>query len=151
MVKVVLAALTLIILPAWGAPPSDWNVVARLAAGTRVRVYPSDRSMPDVRGTIVKASAESMMIKGKSGETSIQSSDVKRVKIAAPHRRTRNGMMGVAIGAGAGLAAGVAVCIYCANEGHSGFWPHGLAVGAALGALAFLPTPYVTIYQAPRR
>ena len=151
MVKIVLAALTLVSLRASGAPPPDWNVVAKLAPGTRVHVYSMDRSTSDVRGTVVTVSAESLVVKSKAGETSIQRSGVKRVKVAAPHRRTRNGLMGLAIGAGAGLAAGWAVCVYCANEGHSGYWPHGLGAGSVLGALAFLPMPYVTIYQAPRK
>lgn len=151
MVRVLLFALTAASMPAWAAPPADWNVVARLAPGTRVQVYPIDRAKPEARGTVVSASANSLVVSGKSGEVSLQSLEIKLVKIAAPQRRVRNGLLGLAIGGGAGIAAGVAICPYCRNEGHTGFEGAGAAIGAGFGALVFLPTPYQTIYKAPRK
>jgi hypothetical protein len=52
------------------------------------------------------------------------------------------------IGAGAGLGIGFAVCPQCSNEeaGAKNAGP-GTGVGAALGALGFLTSPYRTVYE----
>lgn len=133
------------------APPSDWKAVERLAPGTRVQALPMDRKAPEVKGTVVRASADSLTVLSKTGETSLVRAAVKRVQIADPGRRTRNGLIAMGVGAAVGAVAGELVCLYCRNEGHTGFAPYGLAAGAGLGALGFLGTPYRTVYQAARK
>ena len=133
------------------APPSDWRIVERLAAGTRVQALLKDRKAPEVKGKVVRTPAESLTVLGKAGETSLAHADVRRIRIADPGRRTRNGLIAVGVGAGVGALVGELICVYCRNEGHTGFAPHGLAVGAGLGTLGFLGTPYRTIYQAARK
>ena len=133
------------------APKTDWSVVAKLAPGTRVEALPKDHRQPIVKGAVVRASEVSLVLIGKAGEVSLDRATVKVVKTAAPHRRVRSGLIGVGAGAAAGLAIGAAVCLYCPNEGYSGFQQIGLALGAALGAIAFLPMPYETIYKVPKK
>lgn len=54
--------------------------------------------------------------------------------------------MGIGVGVGAGL--GVAICPYCANEGHGAkFVAPGAAIGGGIGALGFLSSPYRTVYK----
>ena len=133
------------------APKTDWSVVAKLAPGARVEVVPKDYRQPLVKGTLVRASAVSLVVSGKTGEVAIDQASVRVVRTAAPHRRVRSGLIGVGVGTAAGVIIGYAVCPYCPNEGDSSFQAYGLAVGAALGALAFLPLPYETIYKVPKK
>ena len=140
MVAVVLMALA-----------ADWTAVATLPAGTRVEVIRKDHSLPMAKGTVVRGSADSLVVLAKSGEISVPVPDVEIVKVAAPQRRTRNGLIGLAAGAAAGFAVGTAICPYCSNEGNPGFAGQGAALGAGLGALAFLPLPYRTIYKVRRK
>jgi hypothetical protein len=149
--RTLLAVCTGFALCAVAAPKTDWSVVAKLAAGTRVEVLPKDYRQQIVKGTVVRASDASMVVSGKTGEVSLDRASVRVVRTAAPHRRVRSGLIGVGVGTAAGLAIGTAVCLYCPNEGHSGFQGVGLAVGAALGAIAFLPMPYETIYKIPKK
>jgi len=64
----------------------------------------------------------------------------------------RNGLLGVAIGAAAGIGIGFGVCPGCAGEGHGGkYVGPGVAIGAGAGAaVGFLPTPYRTVYKATK-
>ncbi len=133
------------------APKADWSVVAELAPGARVEVVPKDYRQPIVKGTLVRASAVSLVVSGKTGEVSLDQASVRVVRTAAPHRRVRSGLIGVGVGTAAGVIIGYAVCPYCPNEGTNRFQAYGLAVGAALGALAFLPLPYETVYKVPKK
>jgi uncharacterized SAM-binding protein YcdF (DUF218 family) len=134
-----------------GAPRNDWSVVAKLSPGTRVEAFSKDSRQSVVKGSVVRASAESLVVNGKAGEVLLDRATIRVLKTAAAQRRVRSGLIGVGAGAAAGLAVGTAVCLYCRNEGHSGFQHIGLAIGAALGAIAFLPMPYQTIYRAPKK
>ena len=148
-VSVLAFAVAALTLPA--AAIEGWDRVASLAHGTKIEVLPQGRSQPHIKGTVLSSSPEALRVQANSGEFSWQRAEIRIVKIAAPGRRTRNGLIGVAIGGAVGLAIGEGVCVYCRNEGHPGFGAAGLAVGAGVGALASLPTPYQTIYKAPRK
>ena len=151
MVRVTLLAFGVAALTLPAAQMDGWDRVSSLAPGTKIEVLPQDRSQPHIKGTLLSASPEALRVQARSGELAWQRSEIRIVKIEAPGRRARNGLIGVAIGAAAGLAIGEAVCVYCRNEGHPGFGIAGLAAGAGVGALAFLPTPYQTVFKAPRR
>ena len=74
--------------------------------------------------------------------------DIRRVAwLILPADEERG--VATAIGAGIGLAIGVAVCPYCANEGAGGKYTGPLtAIGAGAGAVGgFLRLPYRTVYQ----
>lgn len=149
--RTLLALSTGFAICAVAAPKTDWSVVAKLAPGTRVEALLKDHRRPLVKGTVVRASEVSLVVSGKTGEVSLERATVKVVKTAAPHRRVRSGLIGVGVGAAVGVAIGAAICLYCRNEGHTGFEGAGLAVGAALGAIAFLPMPYETVYKVPKK
>lgn len=138
----------LLLLLAAATAFADWSAVERLAPGTRVEVA---LAKSGVRGMLVRASGDAIAVTAKSGEVSVPRAEVKRVMIASPRKRMRNGLLGVGIGAGAGAVAGALVCLYCRNEGHRGFEAPFAALGAALGAIAFAAPPYETVYRAPKR
>lgn len=130
---------------------ADWNAVRALAPNARVQVATTDKSM--VAGTLVRSTADAIVVAAKTGEVSIGQANVLTVKVADPSRRLRNGIVGTAIGGAAGLLIGVAVCPHCSNEGAGGkYTAPGAAIGAAAGAtVGFLPPPYRMIYKAPRK
>lgn len=133
------------------APPSNWSAVERIAPGTRIRVVENGRGKPEVKGTLVRAGADTIVINGKTGETSLDRTAVKILQVEAPHRRVRQGLISLGVGAGIGLGVGVAVCPYCRNEGTTRYEGIGAALGAGIGAIGFLFTPYQTVYKAPKR
>lgn len=130
---------------------ADWDAVRSMAPDTKVQVTTADKS--GVSGKLVRATADSIVVATKKGEVSTAVANVRVVKVADASKRARNGIIGTAIGLGAGLAIGFAVCPGCSGEGVA--WKYtgpGAAMGAAAGAAAgFLPLPYRTIYRAPRR
>ena len=139
----ILIPLIVLLLPLAG----DWQDVQRIPKEQKVEVATRDGSYK--RGAhFVSATADALVIREKSGERSIARTDVRRVLASDPSRRIRNGAIWTAIGAGAGLGIGFAVCPYCGNEGHGDkYVGPGVAIGAGLGALAFIPAPYRTVYK----
>ena len=119
-----------------GLPPGDKTEVALKKADA-------------VKGTFVSATDTAIIVRDGTGERSIPRDEIRRIKVADPSRRLRNGLIGTAIGAGAGLAIGWAVCPHCANEGNGvKFVGPGVGIGAGLGAAAgFLPAPWRTVYS----
>jgi hypothetical protein len=148
MVAVVLIAFA---LAAAAAPNTDWTVVATMAPGTQVQVSMIGHSKPRIDGTVLRGTPDSLVVSRKSGETSVARTEVKEVKIAAPHKRTRDGLIAVGVGAALGFVIGWAICVYCTNEGHSGYFWQGMGIGAGIGAVGFIPVPYDTIYKAPKK
>ena len=123
---------------------AGWEAVQKIPADTKIAVSGTPR---DLRGTFVSADETTLVIRSKAGEQSIARGDVRRVRVADPSRRVRNGLLATAIGAGVGFAIGFAICPHCANEGAAGkFTGPVTAVGAGVGATGFLPLPYRTIY-----
>jgi hypothetical protein len=138
-----LVMLFLIVHTAFAA---EWGAVQRLAADRKIEV--TERNGKQTRAVFVSATGEAMVVREKTGERSITRSEIRKVRVSEPSRRIRNGLIWTAIGAGAGAAIGFAVCPYCSNEGHGDkFVGPGVAIGAGLGALGFLPVPYRTVYQ----
>jgi hypothetical protein len=137
----------LFFLAANTAYSADWDAVQRIPQETKVELL--TRESENVRGRFVSAHETGMVVRSKTGERSIMRDDIQRVLLADPSRRMRNGVLTTAIGAGIGLAIGVAVCPYCANEGAGGKYTGPLAaIGASAGAAGgFLPLPYRTVYK----
>jgi hypothetical protein len=130
------------------AARAEWAEVRSVAPDHKIEV--ALRTGAPARGLFVSADDLAIVVREKSGERSIARGDIRTVRVADSSRRTRNTILGAAIGAGAGLAIGFAVCPGCANEGSAGkFTGPGAAAGAGAGALAgLLPVPYRTIYKA---
>jgi hypothetical protein len=126
---------------------AGWEAVQRIPPDTRIEVR--TRQPESVRGTLVSATDTAVVIRSKSAEQSIMRDDIRRVRVADPSRRIRNGALAIALGAGVGLAIGAAVCPHCASEGAGWKFTGPLtAVGAGAGAAGgFLPLPYRTVYS----
>jgi hypothetical protein len=126
---------------------AGWEAVQRIPPDAKITVR--SRAMPnEVHGTFVSATETTLVVRAKAGEQAVSRNDIRRVKVADPGRRTRNGLIATGIGAAVGIAIGAAVCPHCANEGSGGKYMGPLgAAGAGVGALGFLPTPYRTIYK----
>ncbi len=126
---------------------AGWEAVQRVAPDHKVEVVMAKGET--TRGTFVSANETAIVFRTKSGEQSIQRADVRKVRVADPSRRMRNGLLGTAIGLGAGIGLGFAVCPYCPNEGNGSKYIAPMsAAGAGAGAAAgFLPAPYSTIYR----
>jgi len=138
--------LFFLFLLATSAFAGDWQAVQRLPHDSKIKVTTRDGSR--TRATFVSAAEEALVVRGNSGVRSIARTNIRKVRVADPGRRTRNGFIWTAVGAGAGAGAALALCPYCPNEGHGyTFMVSAVAVGAGLGALTFLHEPYRTIYE----
>ena len=141
IVRVVTAAVIL----ASCASAAGWESVQRLAPGQQLHVQ---TVASELRGTFVRADTSTLVVRLKATEQSIAINEVQRVRVVDPSRRLRNGLIGVGIGVGTGIGIGFAICPHCANEGDGGKFVAPLAgIGAAAGALAFLPPSWRTIYR----
>lgn len=137
-----LAMMLLASMTAFGA---GWDSVTQIEEGQTIEL--KTRDGVKLKGTLISTSTESIGIRYKSGERSIDRVDVLRVRVYDAGRRIRRGIVWTAVGAGAGIAIGFGVCPYCSNEGHSGYVGVGAIGGAGVGALGFLSSPYETVYE----
>lgn len=135
-------------------PGSDWGNLARLAPGQRVEVI--DMNLKRTQGEFRGSSAEDLQIANTRGSgsavTTIPRSQVFRVSLTGKSKRLRNALIGMAVGAAAGLAAGALVDRSFSEDNENIakaiFVPAGIGAGAALGA-AF--PGFETIYRANKR
>ena len=133
--------------PQVGKRSADWRAVQRIAADQRIELVSPDGER--TRGVFVSADDVLLVLRSEAGERSIRREDIRRVRVYAPSRRTRNGLIATAIGAGVGLAIGFAVCPQCSNEGAAGKYtgPFAAAAAGVGAAIGFLPAPYRTVYK----
>ena len=127
---------------------ADWDAVQRIPAAQKIQVT-ERRGGGRFRATLVSAGPDSVIVREASGERSIPRADIRELRVFDPGRRIHRGLLWTLIGAGAGAGASLAACASCANEGHDPamFVPAGVGVGAAIGALGFLSSPYRTVYK----
>jgi hypothetical protein len=126
---------------------AGWEELKTVPPAQKIEV--SVRKGDTAKGTFVAASDTAIIVLENTGERSIARDEIRKIRVADPSRRLRNGLIGTSTGFAAGLAAGWAVCRHCANEGSAGkFVGPGAAIGAGVGATAgFLPAPWRTIYS----
>ena len=136
----------LLLLSAGAACAAEWEAIQRIPPDQRIEV--TTRNGTRLHAAFVSATGEALVVRDKPGERSIARTEIRQVRVADPARRVRRGLIRTAVGAGVGVALGWAICPHCASEG-SGykFVGPGLAIGAGLGALGFLPVPYRTVYK----
>ena len=124
----------------------SWEAVTRVMPDQKIEVTARDGTR--TQGSFVSGSADAIIVRGKAGERSFTRAEVQTVRVYDGSRRLRQGLLWTAIGAGAGAGVGFAVCPYCSNEGHGDkYVGPGVAIGAGLGALGFLSSPYRTVYR----
>ena len=141
--------ILLLLLAASTAFANDWGSIQRIPAGRKIEVIERDGTR--LQGPFVSSTEEVLVIEEKSGTRSLSRAAIRQVRVFDAGRRVRRGLLLMLIGAAAGAAAGAAICPSCSNEGNgTKFVAPGLAIGAGIGALGFLSSPYKTIYKVSR-
>lgn len=127
---------------------SDWGNLKALAAGDDVRV--AAQSRPRFRARFARVTDETLVVATAGTEESLARTSVVSVAVKRASHRKRNALIGLGVGAGAGLATGAALdsktcqnrsnCIafFGPNIGKEVLTPVGAIVGVAVGAL--IPT-----------
>jgi hypothetical protein len=148
----------------WAAQPqsppsgeSDWSSLQQLRVGQKIEVV--DTNLKKLKGTFLSFSEEAISLRVGKDEVGVQRPNVLRVSLRGKSKRLRNALIGMAIGAGAGVAA-IEICAQASSRfsfspclgqdfravAYAILVPVGGAAGAGIGA-AF-PPGYQTIYRA---
>jgi hypothetical protein len=142
-------------LPAQEPGEHSWGNLQRLRVGQKIEVV--DTNLKKHKGAFLSFSDEAISLRVKKQEVGVQREDVFRVSLREKSKRLRNALIGLAIGAGAGVAA-IEICaqassgsLPCAGQdfravAYAILVPVGGGIGAGIGA-AF-PPGYQTIYRA---
>jgi hypothetical protein len=141
-------------LPAQEPGEHSWGNLQQVRVGQKIEVV--DTNLKKLKGTFLSFSDEAISLRIGKDEVGVQREDVFRVSLRGKSKRLRNALIGMAIGAGAGVAA-AEISIRASEPGFfpkRAFWqvPYvvlvsaGIAAGAGIGA-AF-PPGYQTIYRA---
>lgn len=122
----------------------------RLRPGQSIEVV--DDKLRTHRGEFGAAGAEEISLQTANGPLIMKREAVARVTVRENSKRTRNALIGAAIGGGVGLVVGALVDKRFSNEGRAGVGyaisaPLGAGLGAALGASAH---GFETVYRAER-
>jgi len=141
--------LCVILVPVLGMAQSaqdSWDNVKQLKPGQQIRVVLNDAK--SYTGQMGSVSDEGLVIRTGGGEQTLERQNILRVSSQGKSHRGRNALIGLAVGAGAGVVIGVASpelgqgkcaqgsCINAEAPTLTGFV--GAAAGTALGAV--LPT-----------
>ena len=131
-----------------GSSPNDWDNLKQLRPGQKIEVV--DSSMKTVQGAFVAVSEEAISLRVGKSEESVVRAKVVRVSVRDTSHRTRNMIIGAAVGAGAGLAIMIPLEIQQSNEGNSLAGPlAGVTAGLAGAGLGLGAIPgNRTIYRA---
>ena len=122
---------------------ANWDSVKQLTTGKEIRVTLNDGR--NLRGTFQSATDEALTVAIPNSQEALSRTMVIRIASKGKGHRLRNSLIGLGVGAGAGLIAG-AVADRCPaghgcwfpNVGKEILTPFGAAVGAIVGAL--IPT-----------
>lgn len=128
----------------------SWDNLKQLRAGDKIEVI--DQSLKSFRGTLVSVSDEAISLQSKKDTFTVERAKVLRVSVRDTGKRTRNMLLGAAIGAGAGLAITLPFQVQQSNEGNSiaGIMA-GVTAGAAGAGLALgATTGNRTVYRAQK-
>ncbi len=150
MKRMVLTLLSLLLIPAFtlAQPTQDsWDKLKRLQPGQKVEIV--DAKMKTFSGRFVSFTDEAVTVNEGKTEVTVQRADVVRVSVRDNSHRTRNMLLGAAIGGGIAIAATIVPLVASSNEGNGcGVCAAGIAAGFGGGtALGMIPS-YRTIYRA---
>lgn len=151
MHRLILLALAPLLLTGQ-SPENNWDNLKQLKAGQQIEVV--DGKMKSGTGKFSAVTEEAISLQVDKEAVSIPRANVVSVKDRTKSHRKRNTLLGLAVGAGAGLAIGA---IKGATYYESGeipvfvaVWtPIGAGIGAAAGAA--LPAGSATIYRRPAK
>ena len=133
-------------------PIANWANLNQLVTGAEIRVTLANGKT--LRGFMQRVTPESLAINATTSLETLSRQDIRRVDLKRPGHRGRNTLIGLAIGTGAGLAAGAGVD----SQRRPGDWlpsfgkvvlsPVGAIIGTVVGAV--LPTGgWREVYRAP--
>lgn len=130
----------------------SWNNLGQLRAGQKIQV--TDMKLKSVEGKFAAFSEDSISLIAKRDRVSIPRANVFSVKNLERSHRRRNALLGLAIGAAGGVAAGAIKGATYHEEGETGVFvlllaPIGAGIGAGVGAA--LPAGQATVYRAQAR
>jgi len=128
---------------------NSWDNLKQLQPGQKIEVV--DMKWKSLKGKFVSFSEESISLQVGNDQVSVERSNVLRVN-SGHSKRGRNALIGLAIGAGAGLAVGAVLDSQATGE----FKDFGVLLGPPIGAGAGVGigaafAGYQTIYRASKR
>ena len=133
-------------------PIANWANLNRLVTGAEIRVTLANGKT--VHGFMQRVTPESLAINATTSQEALSRQDIRRITLKRPGHRGRNTLLGLAIGAGGGLAAGVALDSqrrpgdWLPNFGKEVLSPVGAIIGTVIGVA--LPTGgWREVYRAP--
>ena len=149
---VLAAALTATAVAQPAKPIANWANLNQLVPGSEIRVtLASGRSL---RGFVQGATTDALVINASTSQEALSRQEIRRVSLKRPGHRGRNTLIGLAVGAGVGVASGAVEVsrtrpgAMFRNLGYAVFPPLGALVGTAIGVA--LPTGgWRDVYRAP--
>lgn len=131
-------------------PLESWENLRQLRSGEVIEVV--DAKMKSHGGAFTAYTPEAISLRQNDRETTIPRADVASIKRRGESHRRRNVLLGLAIGAGSGLAAGAIRGKTYHEEGETTvFMAVWTPIGAGIGAVAGAVSPArsdVTVYRA---
>jgi len=131
-------------------PIAQWANLNRLESGSEIRVGLTGGKT--LVGFLQSATPDVVTINGATSQEAIPRQEVKLVSLKRPGHRGRNTLIGLSIGAAAGLASGAAIDRnnhgWFQNLGKEFFTPLGAIVGTVVG-VAFPTGGWRVVYRAP--
>ena len=127
------------------AQPQSWNNVQALSPGTEIRITGPHAGV--IRGTLQRVTDDSVVLSSSAGQEMFARRQVTRISVKEKGHRGRNVLIGLGVGAGAGLLLGAVGdhncgsnlnCNVPGNFGKTYLPPLFGAVGALVGAV--MPT-----------
>jgi hypothetical protein len=138
-------------------PARDWESLghaAEIPAGAEIEARTTANKR--YRGQFNAADSDALVMTTASGEERLARATVVRVSVKRPAHRGRNTLIGLGIGAAAGLTLGAVADARCTGKCIEGNLPLGKEIGTALGGLIgtiigiALPTGgWREVYRAP--
>jgi hypothetical protein len=114
-------------------PTADWANLNQLVPGSEIRITLA--AGKTLRGFVQRVTPESLSINATTSQETIPRQDIRRVALKKLGHRGRNTLIGLAVGAGAGLAVGAGLDSQASHDAFN-FLPNaGKAVLTPLGAL----------------
>ena len=138
--------LILLFFLATAAFAADWAAVESIGRDRNIEV--TTRNGTRTRAMLAAANGDALTVREPAGERTFSRTEIRRVRVADPKRRIRSGLIWTAVGAAVGALTGELACVSCPNEGHGyEYVGPGLGIGAGIGTLRFLRSPYRTVYD----
>lgn len=125
----------------------SWDALNVLKPGDRITVL--DTSDKEHKGDFTGVTTDAVSLKTGKGEVAVERARVRRVQVRSNSKRTRNALIGLAIGVTVGVVADQTAGAYFRNESGESAGARALtyiAPIALFGGLGALPA-YRTVYR----